>query len=146
MSIHVSMSRLTKRGQHDVAAVNVSWRDVTLVAAYALLSRAFNLNALQPVGFLPLFDSSPEIILRTTPPATLRWDTLHFLGIAKDGYQYEQQAAFQPGWPACMRLGGLVLQWVLGSRLAPTDEKAMVYAGTILAVLSYAAAAVMLFR
>lgn len=140
------MSRSTKRTQHDAAAVNVSWRDVTLVAAYALLSRVFHLGTHQPIGHLPLFDSSPEIVVQAPVPTTLRWDALHFLGIAKDGYQYEQQLAFQPGWPACLRLGGVVMHRVLGGRFAPTGDRAMVYAGTILAVLSYTVAALMLFK
>lgn len=140
------MSRSGVRTRHDSAAVNVNQRDVVIVAACALLSRAFNLNALQAVGRLPLFDSSPEIIVSPPAPATLRWDALHFLGIAKDGYQYEQQVAFQPGWPTCLRLGGKLLQRVLGSDIVQSDRKAMVFVGTGLAIISYTIAAVMLFK
>ncbi|KAH9895752.1 glycosyltransferase family 76 protein [Cubamyces lactineus] len=61
---------------------------------------------------LPLFDSSPHILLPPTPyfslrralaSAALRWDVFYFAPIAKDGYVYEQQWAFFPGVPRVMR-------------------------------------------
>lgn len=64
---------------------------------------------------VPPFDDSGRLLLergsrsrllaRTALPFT-QWDTLHFLGIAKDGYATEQQFAFMPGVPLLLRFFG----------------------------------------
>lgn len=59
---------------------------------------------------LPLFDSSPSIDRSQWRPGhILRWDAFHYLSIAQKGYEWEQQAAFMPGWPGAIRLGGRVV-------------------------------------
>lgn len=63
------------------------------------------------------FDSSAEIILPPTKDAPIttellkmiikplvRWDAMYFLDIAKNGYQFEQQLAFFPLYPALMHV------------------------------------------
>ena len=72
---------------------------------------------------LPLFDSSPKVLLpawteptglfgslrRTLASAVLRWDAFHFAHIAQEGYLYEHEWAFFPAAPSLMRsLGGLL--------------------------------------
>ncbi|KAH9849114.1 GPI mannosyltransferase 2 [Lenzites betulinus] len=61
---------------------------------------------------LPLFDTSPQVLLPTPPhfslrhilaSAVLRWDAFHFARIAKDGYVYENEWAFLPGVAWVMR-------------------------------------------
>lgn len=39
-----------------------------------------------------------------------RWDTLHFIRIAKAGYTIDQELAFMPGLPFCMRILGKLIQ------------------------------------
>ena len=89
----------------------------------SLLTLIFTVASAQ----LPLFDSSPKVLLRpwTQPPsgflgslrhtlasAVLRWDTFHFAHIAKEGYVYEHEWAFFPAAPSLMRsLGGLLRSW-----------------------------------
>ncbi|KAI1789903.1 mannosyltransferase [Ganoderma leucocontextum] len=83
---------------------------------------------------LPLFDSSPKVLLRpwteptsfagslrrTLAAAALRWDTFHFAHIAQEGYVYEHEWAFFPVAPSLMRsLGGLLRSWT--PRLGSSD-------------------------
>jgi hypothetical protein len=90
----------------------------------------------------------------TLSTATLRWDAIHFVSIARDGYVWEQQLAFQPGWPLVLRIGSRVLR---GTRAAchgvdvdwwsgvlGVGEIAQV--GQVLASVSYAGAVVMLYK
>lgn len=87
----------------------------------SLLTLIFTVASAQ----LPLFDSSPKVLLRpwTEPPsgflgslrhtlacAVLRWDTFHFAHIAKEGYVYEHEWAFFPSAPSLMRSLGSVLR------------------------------------
>ncbi|KAG1878223.1 glycosyltransferase family 76 protein [Suillus subluteus] len=55
---------------------------------------------------LPLFDSSPYILISGTSPSSvlLRWDAFHFAHIAREGYVYEHEWAFFNGLPLLMRI------------------------------------------
>lgn len=117
----------------------------TTLASLALLSRVialFLLILLQKV--IPPFDSSHQ--LNTSNPTT-RWDAIHFLSIAKDGYQYEQQLAFQPGWMAVLRASGwMVSRFQLifgGDGGVGTDQLA--WGGCIAAISCYVGAVIMLY-
>lgn len=77
-----------------VAAVTI----LTSVVYYAI--QEFLWRVVEP------FDSSHIINSTSTSPG-LRWDALHFLAIAKRGYQHEQQVAFQPGWQAVLHILGM---------------------------------------
>lgn len=66
------------------------------------------------------FDTSASILLEKSailaPNALLqnflRWDALYYVDIAMAGYRYEQELAFLPGWPLCMRLAGRGIQYI----------------------------------
>ena len=106
------------------------------------------------------FDSSHLIVDPTVfvqqPTSTLRWDALHFLAIAQRGYEYEQQLAFQPGWPLLLRYASMAWRSVrhgvtpirhgpgCSSNVALSVQE-IVRTGEILACLSYAGAAMMLY-
>ncbi len=78
--------------------------DVRNVAALTLLTSLGYYAVLEVLGrIVEPFDSSH--ILSSTAPG-LRWDALHFLGIAMRGYTYEQQLAFQPGWQGLLHALG----------------------------------------
>ncbi|EAU91361.1 GPI mannosyltransferase 2 [Coprinopsis cinerea okayama7 len=47
-------------------------------------------------NLVPLFDKSPLLVTPNSSPL-VRWDAIHFLAIANNGYQFEQQWAFLPG-------------------------------------------------
>lgn len=64
-------------------------------------------------SYLPLFDSSPRVVLDGNDSLFLRWDAFHFGHIAKEFYVYEHEWAFFPGLPLfIMRLGAFVLHWL----------------------------------
>ena len=110
------------------------------IATLALTSRLCALLLLQ----IPLkaFDSSHELV-QTSGSITLRWDGLHFLAIAKKGYDYEQQLAFQPGWPGLIRVLGEAIAWAQGHELGVDD----VLTGAVgLSIASFVGAAVMLHK
>lgn len=61
-------------------------------------------------SYLPLFDSSPRVLLDGLDSPFLRWDVFHFGHIATEGYVYEYEWAFFPGLPFfVMRAGAFVL-------------------------------------
>lgn len=79
-------------------------------------------------SFLPLFDSSPEVIslIDGTPNNSLltripllRWDAFHFGHIALHGYVYEYEWAFLPGIPFLMRYSAKFLDLIV-SRGTPS--------------------------
>ena len=65
-------------------------------------------------SYLPLFDSSPDLIFpsRTWASALARWDVFHFLHVANEGYIYEYEWAFFPGTPWVMRYTGQIARLV----------------------------------
>jgi phosphatidylinositol glycan class V len=71
----------------------------------SLLVSALSYILLYPAAsILPLFDKSPLL----TPRAPLlypllRWDSFHFIHIARYGYVYEHEWAFFPGTPVLIR-------------------------------------------
>ncbi|RPD56805.1 mannosyltransferase [Lentinus tigrinus ALCF2SS1-7] len=99
---------------------------------------------------LPLFDSSPRVLL--PPPgdgrfslrhalasAILRWDAFHFAAIAKEGYAYENQWAFFPGAPFVMRTAGKLVNAVLslfGASSSASEWEEVLLGGLSAAVLS----------
>lgn len=70
--------------------------------------------------FVTPFDSSH--LVHSPPSPNLRWDAVHFMEIAKNGYQWEQHLAFQPGWQAILhfldRIGGALYGAVVLNTLA----------------------------
>ena len=57
-------------------------------------------------------------IVRNVLSPFARWDAIYFLRIADNGYQYEQQHAFFPLFPALLRLGSKVFERIGLSTLA----------------------------
>ncbi|TFK75315.1 hypothetical protein BDN72DRAFT_810844 [Pluteus cervinus] len=82
---------------------------------WTVCSRAVPLVLLAHASGLALFDDSPHLDSpsKTRPPSPLlRWDTFHYLHIAKHGYVYEHEWAFFPGVPFVMRLLAQPLQYL----------------------------------
>ena len=64
---------------------------------------------LSPAGTSQNPFEKPPISQISHTAVGLRWDSIHFASIAVDGYQYEQQMAFMPGWPLVMHMSGEVV-------------------------------------
>ncbi|KAI0093305.1 GPI mannosyltransferase 2 [Irpex rosettiformis] len=70
-------------------------------------------------SLLPLFDSSPDVVLQRTTLRErlayplLRWDAFHFVHIAQEGYVYEHEWAFLHGIAAAMKYPARLLR-ILG--------------------------------
>lgn len=109
---------------------------IILITALAILSRITPWSLLHALHlFIAPFDTSGS----ASP--TLRWDAIHFTAIATKGYEYEQQIAFQPGWPLLVRL----LARMMGGEGDFSVERAT-RVGEVLAMTSYVGTAVMLYR
>jgi phosphatidylinositol glycan class V len=114
----------------------------------ALLSRIIPLVLLHLVDLAP-FDSSASIVCIQEPSPTLRWDAVHFSSVALHGYQYEQQLAFQPGWPLIMRLSGEVVKWaknLMGRGDHPLGPEEVALGGILVANLAFIGSSVMLYK
>lgn len=115
------------------------WSDTTLIVGLAILSRLFTLSLLSILSYLQPFDSSHLLTSSNSP--TLRWDALHFSTIAVEGYEYEQQLAFQPGWPGVMHLAGRFLTF---GKQPGLHE--VVWGGVFVGNAAFVGASVMLYK
>ena len=115
---------------------------VRLIVTLAILSRFLARSLLALLSDLPCFDSSHQLLYDPALP-TLRWDAVHYSSIALNGYNFEQQLAFQPGLPAIMRLTGEVVRFVTGGDIA---VKHVVIGGELVNSLALVEASVMLYK
>ncbi|GAA5995790.1 GPI-anchor transamidase GPI18 [Rhodotorula paludigena] len=79
-----------------------------LVAASLLLRCATSILLVVVGSLLPSFATDAEPLLRPVSrwvEPIVRWDTVHFVNIALEGYKVEKQTAFMPGLPALLRVG-----------------------------------------
>lgn len=97
---------------------------------------------------LPTWDA--EVTTLAHPIASslepfVRWDTVHFVHIALEGYQSDQQTAFLPGLPALMRLGGEAVHRVVAGR-GDVSADEIVLVGIFASAIASTAAAIILYR
>jgi GPI mannosyltransferase 2 len=105
-----------------------------LIVKFYIATRAFYLFLFAILSTLPLFDTSPLVALPTRvvswSSTLLRWDAFHFASIAREGYKYEYQFAFQPGTPIIMRWLGWAVNFIGGGE-KPTSLQDMLIGGAI---------------
>jgi GPI mannosyltransferase 2 len=93
-----------------------------LLLGATLLSRTLTVLLIYISAHLPLFDSSPQLLLSPDAPklisALLRWDAFHFAHIAQGGYVFEHEWAFFPGTPLVMRGVGMLLGALSGQEIS----------------------------
>lgn len=98
-----------------------------------IISRLLVAAFLSFASFLPLFDSSPSIILPASSPAkrALRWDAIHFAHVAQNGYKFEYEFAFFPGTHAAMMLGAEIGRFLGLFNTGGNDPTAVIAGGSI---------------
>lgn len=91
---------------HDQRRI-LQWSLARQAAVLALMTlTSLLVSPFDDSGHLLLNDRSKSPTLARAALPFTQWDTLHFLGIAKDGYATEQQFAFMPGVPLLLRFFG----------------------------------------
>ncbi|GAA5898936.1 uncharacterized protein JCM6883_003477 [Sporobolomyces salmoneus] len=119
---------------------------LSIISISLLLRFTTTLLLLFSHRFLPSFAADATKLSSPLFPsyweAFVRWDTVYFLEIAKDGYSREQRFAFSPGLPAIFRFGGELLRRVRGAEEVSFED--MVLVGIVSTTLATAGAAILL--
>jgi phosphatidylinositol glycan class V len=125
-------------------------RPVASLVAASIFIKLIVVCALLAVGnIFPSFDSSTARLIEFQDNKRadylepfIRWDTVHFISIARNGYQFEQQTAFMPGLPWLMGLGAKLLckssNW--------GQLEAMVWTGILASAVSSTLATITLYK
>jgi len=123
-------------------------RPILSIVSISLLLRLVTSSLLFVVHrFLPSFDASASRLsspLAVNYQGFVRWDTVYFLEIARNGYTQEQRLAFFPGLPGVLRSGGELLRWARRSQEVSLED--MVVVGVISTTVVTAGAAVLLYK
>ncbi|KAF5361632.1 hypothetical protein D9758_007271 [Tetrapyrgos nigripes] len=95
--------------------------DLQSLTLLTLLSRVIVFLLVYLSAYLiPSFDSSHKTVLTSKwSEPLLRWDSFHFLHIAKEGYVYEHEWAFLAGAPMVMRYTGYLAERLLSLKSSP---------------------------
>ncbi|GAA6058645.1 hypothetical protein JCM10212_004056 [Sporobolomyces blumeae] len=120
---------------------------LALVLLSGAIRTATTLILVAAHAVLPSFDASAAVLdqpIARRDEAFVRWDTVHFIAIANEGYALEQRLAFTPGLPGLMRGGGRMIAWIRGA--AKVTQEDMVLAGILGSAVATAGAAVLLFK
>lgn len=108
-------------------------------------------------GSRQAFDTSASILLEQSSVVDadsplqhfLRWDALYYVKIALEGYRHEQELAFLPGWPLCMRIAGEAVRYARNFKgKGPTglDVFDVVVGGVVMANALSVAASVAFYK
>ncbi|KAJ8328132.1 ER membrane glycoprotein subunit of the GPI transamidase complex-like protein [Batrachochytrium dendrobatidis] len=88
--------------------------------------------------------STPASQILLTLKRLVRWDAVYFLGIAEQGYTYEQQFAFFPGLPLLMQAATHSLSSVFGSSVC--NHVLLVISGILISNTCFVMATVALYK
>lgn len=142
LSLFFSLSLSPMTTRHGLSSPYVALTLTSLalrVATTALLSIVHRL--------LPSFDASAQHLASVSSSfeAFVRWDTVYFLTIARDGYArpHEQRLAFFPALPAVLRFGSDLIARASARRPTSGD---MVVAGFVATAIATTASAILLYK
>ncbi|GJJ06428.1 hypothetical protein Clacol_000620 [Clathrus columnatus] len=88
-------------------------RDIRTLLLFTFCLRSLTVLIAFLSSYLPQFDASSSLLTLNAPGsfisgrfanAALKWDAIHYLHIAQEGYQYEYQFAWMPGLPVLLRI------------------------------------------
>lgn len=120
---------------------------LSIVLLSLLLRLVTSLALLATHSSLPSFDASAARLSSPLNPfyqVFVRWDTVYFLEIAKEGYTQEQRLAFTPGLPILLGGGAELLRWLKGAKEASVEDS--VFFGMISTTFATTGAAVLLYK
>ncbi|WOO83212.1 GPI mannosyltransferase 2 [Vanrija pseudolonga] len=121
--------------------------DTALVVASTAGSWALSLVALYALDHVVApFDSSHLVGAGSGKRPGLRWDAIHFVGVATGGYVHEQQLAFQPGWHGLLRLFGSAVASVRGRGVATVTTDDVLAGALLLSLLARVVANLALYH
>lgn len=123
-------------------------RDIRLIALLTLSTSLLSLLLLHVFAWLiPPFDSSHLLASASYSP-TLRWDAVHFLSVARRGYEWEQHLAFQPGWHGSLRAAGEAVAFArrLVGRAGGVGDGDVLTGGVLLSIGARVVANVYLYK
>lgn len=100
-----------------------------------------NADAFVPPNFLQN-QTTINGIVNTTLVGFSRWDSLHFLHIAKRGYSHESQIAFFPLYPAVVR----ALKYALFPWAESSHDGLFIIAGVIANLFLFSASSILLYE
>lgn len=86
------------------------------------------------------FDSNVSWWLK----AFTKWDSAHFLTIAKDGYTHDKSTAFMPFFPLCIRMGKTLLEFLVIPTTYCKDDDLYILSALIINSLAFAMTSVIL--
>lgn len=122
-----------------------------IVAASSLLRVSTALVLVAAERVLPTWDAEVTTLakahaLSTRLEAFVRWDTVHYVQIALEGYERDQQTAFLPGLPALLRCGGQLVRRLKTGKWGGFTANDAVIAGIVATAIATTAAALALHR
>lgn len=122
-----------------------------IVAASLLLRVSTALVLVAAERVLPTWDAEVTTLakahaLSTRLEAFVRWDTVHYVQIALEGYERDKQTAFLPGLPALLRCGGQLVRRLGTGEWGGFTANDAVIAGIVATAIATTAAALALHR
>ncbi|WVQ62252.1 uncharacterized protein L199_000391 [Kwoniella botswanensis] len=91
---------------------------------------------------IPPFDSSQSLLSPDNLPG-LRWDAIHFASVAQNGYEFEQQLAFQPLLMGLLRLLGQSVVCIRGREMEVGD---VIWSGVGISAVAWVGASIVLYK
>lgn len=122
--------------------VNVIRGHKRVLLALSVLTRLWSAALLIFTTYLPLFDSSPKLLLKPSDSllgrwisTLLRWDAIHFTHIAQEKYYvYEHERAFFLGTPRLMQFSAGLLKAAGGAKYL-SEVECLLFGGALWTII-----------
>lgn len=121
----------------------------TVLFAAVLTRTLYLVSLLWLSGRIPSWDKSAEALLQRQNfwmKGFLRWDTIYFARIARQGYTREQEFAFMPGLPLLMRLTSHALSFRDSTAFGGLTTEDVLLGGTLCAYVAGILAVIAFYR
>ncbi|OCF73752.1 hypothetical protein I204_05596 [Kwoniella mangroviensis CBS 8886] len=123
--------------------LKVSQSPTLLIIILGISIRFIHISLLYILSrLIPSFDSSQSLISLENFPG-LRWDAIHFVSIVQNGYEFEQQLAFQPLLMGLLRLLGQSVAYIRGREIEVVD---IIWSGVGVSAVAWVGASAILYK